>query len=142
MVSLFIALQLLDVACIFFGCDWAFLKERVFPKAQLEDKSKFHIVQAYLALHDGSITGVTEAENIIASGVDLALNHWWQLPEMSAKSHVPLLQQFQQLVELQESARVLVEIGNDNNQHVGATPLGGGFTVAMWILRIFLKLGG
>jgi transformation/transcription domain-associated protein len=94
-----------------------------------------------LALHDGSITGVTEAENILDQGVDLALNHWWQLPEMSVQSHVPLLQQFQQLVELQESARVLVEIGNGNNQHVGTTPLEG-FMVAMWTLRIFLKLGG
>jgi transformation/transcription domain-associated protein len=77
-----------------------------------------------LALHDGSIAGVTEAENRFSQGVDLALNHWWQLPEMSVQSHVPLLQQFQQLVELQESARVLVEIGNGNKQHVGTAPLG------------------
>ena len=29
------------------------------------------------------------------------------------------------MVELQDLARVLVEIGNGNNQHVGTTPLGG-----------------
>jgi transformation/transcription domain-associated protein len=33
---------------------------------------------------------------------------------MAVQSHIPLLQQFQQLVELQESARVLLEIGNGN----------------------------
>lgn len=110
--------------CLWKIPEWAFLKDNVFPKAQVEDTTKFRIVQAYLALHDGSITGVTEAENRFAQGVDLALNHWWQLPEMSVQSHVPLLQQFQQLVELQESARVLVEIGNGNKQHVGSPSLG------------------
>ena len=105
--------------------DWVFLKEKVFPKAQVEDTLKFHIIKAYVALHDGNITGVTEAENIFALGVDMALKHWWQLPKMSVESHVLLLQQFQKLVELQDLARVLVEIGNGNNQHVGTTPLRG-----------------
>lgn len=66
---------------------------------------KFCIEQAYLALPNGSITGVTEVENILDQGVDLALNHWWQLPEMSVQSHVPLLQQFQQLVDMTAEAK-------------------------------------
>ncbi|GLJ07095.1 hypothetical protein SUGI_0058030 [Cryptomeria japonica] len=111
--------------CLWKIPEWSFLKENVFPKAQVEDTTKFRIVQAYLALHDGSITGVSEADSRVVQGVDLALYQWWQLPEMSVQSHVPLLQQFQQLVELQESARVLVEIGNGNKQLVAAAPLGG-----------------
>ncbi|KAF2312392.1 hypothetical protein GH714_034499 [Hevea brasiliensis] len=37
-----------------------------------------------------------------------------QLPEMSVHARIPLLQQFQQLVEVQESARILVDIANGN----------------------------
>jgi transformation/transcription domain-associated protein len=61
--------------CLWKIPDWKFLKENVFPKAQVEDTTKFHIIQDYLAVHDGIITGVTEAENILVPGVDLALNH-------------------------------------------------------------------
>ncbi|KAJ7564762.1 hypothetical protein O6H91_02G032300 [Diphasiastrum complanatum] len=94
--------------------EWTTLKETVLPKAQVEETPKLRIVQAYVALHDGSMTGLSEADTRVAQGVELALHKWWQLPDMAVQSHIPLLQQFQQLVELQESARVLMEIGNSN----------------------------
>ncbi|KAJ7563398.1 hypothetical protein O6H91_03G108600 [Diphasiastrum complanatum] len=94
--------------------EWTTLKETVLPKAQVEETPKLRMVQAYVALHDGSMTGVSEADTRVAQGVELALHNWWQLPDMAVQSHIPLLQQFQQLVELQESARVLLEIGNGN----------------------------
>ncbi|GFS30041.1 phosphotransferases/inositol or phosphatidylinositol kinase [Actinidia rufa] len=55
-----------------------------------------------------------EAKNIVGKGVDLALEQWWQLPAMSVHSKIPLLQQFQQLIEVQESARIIVDIANGN----------------------------
>uniref|UniRef100_A0A7I4F837 Non-specific serine/threonine protein kinase n=1 Tax=Physcomitrium patens TaxID=3218 RepID=A0A7I4F837_PHYPA len=94
--------------------DWTLLKETVLPKAQVDESPKFRMVQAYVALNDGSLASVTEADGRVGQGVELALHQWWQLPEMAVQSHIPLLQQFQQLVELQESARVLLEIGNGN----------------------------
>ncbi|KVI08775.1 Armadillo-type fold [Cynara cardunculus var. scolymus] len=94
--------------------DWAFLKDHVIPKAQVEETPKLRIIQAYFSLHEKNTNGVGDAENIVGKGVDLALEQWWQLPEMSIHARIPLLQQFQQLVEVQESARVIVDIANGN----------------------------
>ncbi|KAJ8545743.1 hypothetical protein K7X08_018326 [Anisodus acutangulus] len=94
--------------------DWAYLKDHVIPKAQVEDSPKLRIIQAYFSLHEKSTNGVAEAENTVGKGVDLALEQWWQLPEMSIHSRIPLLQQFQQLVEVQESARIILDIANGN----------------------------
>ncbi|OMO84636.1 hypothetical protein COLO4_21911 [Corchorus olitorius] len=94
--------------------DWAYMKDHVIPKAQVEETPKLRLIQAFFALHDRNANGVADAENIVGKGVDLALEQWWQLPEMSVHARVPLLQQFQQLVEVQESARILVDIANGN----------------------------
>eukprot|EP00252_Welwitschia_mirabilis_P021819 TRINITY_DN5712_c0_g1_i1.p1 TRINITY_DN5712_c0_g1~~TRINITY_DN5712_c0_g1_i1.p1 ORF type:complete len:3567 (+),score=681.06 TRINITY_DN5712_c0_g1_i1:1467-10703(+) len=109
--------------CLWKVPDWAALKE-LLPKAQLEDTAKHCIIQAFLSLQEGTLPGVSEAENKYAAAVDLALSQWWQLPEMSVQSHITLLQQFQQLVEIQESAKVLVEITN-GSKHAGTGSLGG-----------------
>ncbi|XP_010548285.1 PREDICTED: transformation/transcription domain-associated protein-like isoform X2 [Tarenaya hassleriana] len=92
--------------------DWTYLKDHVIPKAQVEETPKLRLVQAYFALHDRNANGVGDTENIVGKGVDLALEQWWQLPEMSVHARLPLLQQFQQLVEVQESARIHVDIAN------------------------------
>ncbi|CAA2966750.1 transformation transcription domain-associated -like isoform X2 [Olea europaea subsp. europaea] len=94
--------------------DWAYLKDHVVSKAQVEETAKLCIIQAYFYLHEKNTNGVAEAESIVGKGVDLALEHWWQLPEMSINARIPLLQQFQQLVEVQESARIIVDIANGN----------------------------
>jgi transformation/transcription domain-associated protein len=94
--------------------EWQNLKDTVLPKAQVEESPKFRMVQAYAALNENSLSSVNEADMRVGQGVELALHQWWQLPEMAVQSHIPLLEQFQQLVELQESARVLLEIGNGN----------------------------
>ncbi|VFQ99863.1 unnamed protein product [Cuscuta campestris] len=94
--------------------DWAYLKDQVIPKAQVEETPKLRIIQAYFALHEKNTNGVAEAESIVGKGVDLALEQWWQLPDMSIHSRIPLLQQFQQLVEVQESSRIIVDIANGN----------------------------
>ncbi|CAL9045632.1 unnamed protein product [Musa banksii] len=105
--------------CLWKVPDWAYMKENVIPKAQVEETTKVRLAQAFFALHDRSTNGVGEAENIVVKGVELALEQWWQLPEFSVQSRTPLLQQFQQLVEVQESARILLEIANGNKQPSG-----------------------
>ncbi|XP_057469291.1 transcription-associated protein 1-like [Actinidia eriantha] len=94
--------------------DWAYLKDHVIPKAQVEETPRLRLIHAYFSLHEKNTNGVGEAENIVGKGVDLALEQWWQLPEMSVHARIPLLQQFQQLVEVQESARIIVDIANGN----------------------------
>jgi transformation/transcription domain-associated protein len=103
--------------------DWAYMKDHVIPKAQVEETPKLCLIQAFFALHDRNTNGVGDPENIVGKGVDLALEQWWQLPEMSVHAGIPLLQQFQQLVEVQESARVRVDIAN-GNKHSGSSVVG------------------
>lgn len=103
--------------------DWTYLKDHVIPKAQVEETPKLRIIQAYFSLHENKTNGVADAENIVGKGVDLALEQWWQLPEMSIHSRIPLLHQFQQLVEIQESARVIVDIAN-GNKSAGTSAVG------------------
>ncbi|XP_042493905.1 transformation/transcription domain-associated protein-like isoform X1 [Macadamia integrifolia] len=109
--------MLLD--CLWKIPDWAYMKDYVIPKAQVEETTKLRLIQVFFALHDRNTNGVGDAENIVGKGVDLALEQWWQLPEMSVQSRIPLLQQFQQLVEVQESARIIVDIANGNKQLSG-----------------------
>ncbi|XP_010268349.1 PREDICTED: transformation/transcription domain-associated protein-like [Nelumbo nucifera] len=110
--------------CLWKIPDWAYMKDNVIPKAQVEETPKLRLVQAFFALHDRNTNGVGDAENIVGKGVDLALEQWWQLPEMSVQSRIPLLQQFQQLVEVQESARIIVDIANGSKQLSGGTVVG------------------
>ncbi|KAJ6378431.1 hypothetical protein OIU78_028637 [Salix suchowensis] len=100
--------------CLWKLPDWSYMKDHVIPKAQVEETPKLRLIQAFFALHDRNTNGIGDTESIVGKGADLALEQWWQLPEMSVHSRIPLLQQFQQLVEVQESARILVDIANGN----------------------------
>ncbi|WVZ66880.1 hypothetical protein U9M48_016041 [Paspalum notatum var. saurae] len=100
--------------CLWKVPDWAYMKENVISKAQVEETPKLRLIQAFFTLHDKGTNGVSEAENLVSKGVELALEQWWQLPEMSVQSRMPLLQQFQQLVEVKESSKILVDIANGN----------------------------
>lgn len=104
--------------CLWKAPDWGYMKE-ILPRIQVEDTPKLRIIQSFFALHDRNISGAGEVENIVGKGFDLALEQWWQLPEFSLQSRVPLLQQFQQLVEVQESSRIILDIANANKQVSG-----------------------
>ena len=53
-------------------------------------------------LHDGD---VVTAHNYIHHAMHQCLSQWWQLPEVGVAPQSQLLQVFQQVVELFESAR-------------------------------------
>jgi transformation/transcription domain-associated protein len=106
--------------------EWAYMKENVMPRAQVEETPKLRLIQAFFSLHDKGTAGVGEAENLVSKGVELALEQWWQLPEHSVQARTPLLQQFQQLVEVQESSRILMDIASGSKAQTpsnsGANP--------------------
>lgn len=86
---------------------------------QLEPNVQTFMVRAYAALQDGD---VVSSESHVNGGMQQALTKWWQLPDIGAAphiqhAHIQLLQQFQQLVELKESARVLVDVSNSRPDH-------------------------
>eukprot|EP00963_Diacronema_lutheri_P006687 scaffold587_cov339-Pavlova_lutheri.AAC.11 len=92
---------------------WNVLKDKVLPKVGFEDSPEFLIVKAYTLLNDGSMQ---DAEVRANQGMQVALHKWWQLPDLSSCSRTPLLHLFQQLVELHESCRVLVDTAPGNQQ--------------------------
>ena len=101
--------------------EWQHLRENVFPVAQCEETPALKCVTARAALQAGSVEAGDQA---VRQGVMFALHKWWALPPAGIQAHADLLFRFQQLVELQESARVLVEIGHaSRNQNHPCTEL-------------------
>ncbi|KAJ0977282.1 hypothetical protein J5N97_012756 [Dioscorea zingiberensis] len=81
--------------CLWKVPDWAYMKDNVIPKAQVEETPKLRVVQAFFALHDRECQWC-----------------WGRL-------RILWLKLFQQLVEVQESARILMDIANGNKQTSG-----------------------
>lgn len=76
---------------------------------QVEETPKALMIRAYNSLQEGH---VMEGDTFISQGICKALDSWWGLPEVGSAAVVPLLAQMQALVELQESTRILLELGS------------------------------
>lgn len=70
---------------------------------------------SYVAVQDGKPGDV---ETLTAQASNLGLMHWHSLPSIPSPAHVPLLQAFQQFVELRESAQIIKEINGTNRHQV------------------------
>ncbi|KAK9813189.1 hypothetical protein WJX72_010368 [[Myrmecia] bisecta] len=95
--------------CLWKLHDWGTLKEAVLPKAQVEEGPQSLMIKAYVCLQEGA---VMEGDARISQAIQKALERWWALPEVGVVPLVPLLAQFQPLVELQESTRILMDLGS------------------------------
>ncbi|KAH9809005.1 hypothetical protein DFH28DRAFT_1037181 [Melampsora americana] len=80
-------------------------------------------LQAYLTLMKNH-TGVTLDENKVQftrlcdEAIQLALHQWYQLPEIVTEAHIPLMQSFQQFVELQEAAQIFTSLQTTTSQNL------------------------
>ena len=72
------------------------------------------VFEAYLSLVKSTSSDDKEFPKITNSGIELTLRKWYHLPESVSQAHVPLLQAFQQFVELQEAASIFVSLANTN----------------------------
>ncbi|KAL6045043.1 putative transformation/transcription domain-associated protein [Balamuthia mandrillaris] len=99
--------------------DWNAMKECLVKycspnNMMLPDSPQLKLYQSYMAVHEAKPQDV---EGLCAIAIQLCLRQWQGLPAMTPLlAHVPLLQSFQQIVELRESAQVIREI-NANNRH-------------------------
>ncbi|KAI8988247.1 hypothetical protein BDF20DRAFT_910766 [Mycotypha africana] len=59
-----------------------------------------------------------EFTNICEEGVQLALQKWHALPAIVTQSHLPLLQTFQQFLELSEASQIFSSLSNTNAQNL------------------------
>ncbi|GIL45633.1 hypothetical protein Vafri_2841, partial [Volvox africanus] len=100
------------VDCLWRLSDWTQFREHLNSTMAkgggMEDTPSLLMTRAYLALQEGN---VQDADSQTNKALLAALHRWWALPELpSHTTHVGLLQTFQQLVELKESARILVDL--------------------------------
>jgi hypothetical protein len=111
--------------------DWAALKELV-TKMPPEDSPRLKILQSFLQLQENRLDQV---EPFISSGIRRALEDWQGLPETASISALePTLILFQQFVELGESASVLQELNNcqQNPNHLETHAENIRMVLAMW----------
>jgi len=81
--------------------------------------------QAYLTLlksHMGLLVDEHRAEftKICDEGIQLCLHQWFRLPEIVTEAHIPLLQAFQQFVELQEASQIFHSLTTTTSQNLEA----------------------
>ncbi|KAA1099348.1 hypothetical protein PGT21_004258 [Puccinia graminis f. sp. tritici] len=81
--------------------------------------------QAYLTLlksHMGLLVDEHRSEftRICDEGIQLCLHQWFRLPEIVTESHIPLLQAFQQFVELQEASQIFHSLTTTTSQNLEA----------------------
>lgn len=79
--------------------------------------------QAYLALlknHMGIVVDdhKTEFTRLCDEGIQLALQQWFQLPDIVTEAHIPLMQCFQQFVELQEASQIFASLKTTTAQNL------------------------
>jgi transformation/transcription domain-associated protein len=90
--------------------DWKTLKS-MFTKYTLTEAPHRKLYQIYIAITDKKLQD-REMERLCEQGVQVSLREWQTLPSFISNAHTPLLQRFQRLVELQESAQMLQDINN------------------------------
>lgn len=81
--------------------------------------------QAYLALlknHMGLVVDEHRSEftRLCDEGIQLSLHQWFRLPDIVTEAHIPLLQAFQQFVELQEAAQIFTSLTTTTSQNLEA----------------------
>lgn len=78
------------------------------------------VFEAFLALikSQTSEERLTEFTRICEEGVQLSLRKWHSLPHIVTQSHVPLLQNFQQFLELQEASQIFSSLMGTTAQNL------------------------
>ena len=87
---------------------WDQLQHNVLPRLSLDDSPGPLLVEAQLHLISTGDFG--RADVRMTQALHAALANWWQLPEVGADCHAPLLQDFQRLVEVIESKEALTQL--------------------------------
>lgn len=103
--------------------DWAADRESLEQSvAQISDTPtpRLKAMEAFLALIKSQTTDdrLVEFTRICEEGVQLSLQKWYALPRIVSQSHLPLLQMFQQYLELHEASQIFASLVNTNVQNL------------------------
>ncbi len=93
--------------CLWRVPDWSALKELLY-RQPVEDGPTLRFYQAYVHIQENKLE---TADNSVQHGYQKALERYCSLPQNAGPDcHLDVLVQFQQLVELHESSRILAEL--------------------------------
>ena len=59
-----------------------------------------------------------EFERVVNESIQLSIRKWHQLPKRITNAHVPILQNFQQLVELHDASVICTSLGQTTQQNL------------------------
>lgn len=78
--------------------------------------------EAFMALQktQAKLDSLQEFQRICDEGMQLSLRKWHQLPDTICQTHIPLLQSFQQYVELQEASQIYGSLASTHAQNLEA----------------------
>lgn len=76
--------------------------------------------EAFMTLQktQAKLETIQEFHRVCDEGMQLALRKWHQLPSMISQTHVPLLQTFQQFVELHEASQIYHSLSSTHAQNL------------------------
>ncbi|PNY27116.1 Transcription-associated protein 1 [Tolypocladium capitatum] len=77
----------------------------------------FQAFMSLLKFHNQQETGVDFAR-VCDEAIQLSIRKWHQLPERLTNAHIPLLQNFQQLVELHDASVICQSLANTNSANL------------------------
>ncbi|KAG1055750.1 hypothetical protein G6F43_002312 [Rhizopus delemar] len=84
------------------------------PTPELKVYEAFLVLMRSQAAEDRG----SEFTRICEEGIQLSLKKWCALPQIVSHSHIPLLQLYQQFLELHEASQLFVSLGNTNAQNL------------------------
>ncbi|KAL4241981.1 DNA Damage Response and Repair Kinase [Abortiporus biennis] len=113
----------LSLECAWRTKDWAESRESLEEQINsLSDGAtpRRRIYEAFIALLKlpGALDKNTEFTRILEDAMQLSLRKWVTLPSELSVAHVPLLQNFQQFVELQEAVQIFGSLSATNAQNL------------------------
>ncbi|EMR10214.1 hypothetical protein PNEG_01486 [Pneumocystis murina B123] len=81
-----------------------------------------YIFEAFTILQktQAKLESIQEFIRVCDEGIQLSLRKWYQLPVIVSNSHIPLLQNFQQYVELHEASQIYASLSSTNAQNLEA----------------------
>ena len=109
----------LALECAWRLSDWGTEREqlqRSLEKLSATATPRRKVFEAYLSLLKSQATPERPSEfgRVCDEAIQLTLYRWFTLPSYVSQAHVPLLQVFQQLVELQEASTVFASLAHTN----------------------------
>lgn len=78
------------------------------------------LLNAYQAKAPEDVPAKKAFNKLCDEGIQLSLRKWYYLPDIVSQAHVPLLQVFQQFVELQEAQQIFTSLASTNAGNLDA----------------------